>query len=72
MSGRTRPDGRKCVLARAALATLKDQELRERETAAAAPTQAFAPVLRGMAGRGIRLIDLERRARFACFAFDVK
>lgn len=65
MSGRTRPDGWKCVLAQAALSTLKEKERHEREMAFGS---MLAPALRGVAHGAIRLIDLERRARFARLA----
>lgn len=69
MSGKTRPNGRNCMLAQAALATLNEQESREKEVAAI-PALALAPVWREAKDGAIRLIDLERRARFARLALE--
>jgi hypothetical protein len=64
MNGKKRPDGRKSVLAQAALATLAEGEARERE-AVSLPALGFASLWRDAHSKAIRLIDLERRARFA-------
>ncbi|PPD41675.1 MAG: hypothetical protein CTY15_13265 [Methylocystis sp.] len=72
MTRHRRPTGRESALAQAALETLKQEETRENEIAATAPLR-IAPVaaIWRSAGRGaIRLIDLERRARFARLAFE--
>lgn len=65
MSGEGRPHGRRCALAQTALATMKEREKQEREVASA--TVALAPTPALWLG-AIRLIDLERRARFAQLA----
>jgi hypothetical protein len=67
-----RPSGRDCALAQSALATmkLKEREQRDQELVASA-TPAMAPVVamwRDARKGAIRLIDLERRARFARLA----
>ncbi|WP_457797388.1 hypothetical protein [Methylocystis sp. S23] len=62
-----RPSGRDCALAQSTLEFLKERELRERELVASA-SPAIAPVVamwRDARRGAIRLIDLERRARFA-------
>jgi hypothetical protein len=64
---RRRPNGRDCVLARAALSSLSERETGGQANTASA-TPLIAPVLamwRDAQQSGIRLIDLERRARFA-------
>lgn len=68
-----RPSGRERALAHAALETLKKDERREREIVASGGALALAPVAaiwRGAERGAIRLIDLERRARFARLAFE--
>ncbi|QGM99443.1 hypothetical protein [Methylocystis parvus] len=65
-----RPSGRDCALAQSALETLKERERREQELVASA-SPAIAPVVamwRDARKGAIRLIDLERRARFARLA----
>ncbi|HEY8162306.1 MAG TPA: hypothetical protein VIF34_08580 [Methylocystis sp.] len=66
-SKKGRPNGRECAVARAALSTLRERERGQRKNmASAAP--AIAPVMamwRDAQQKGIRLIDLERRAHFA-------
>lgn len=67
---RKRPSGRDCALAQSALEKMQQCELREREFVASA-TPAIAPVVtmwRDASRSAIRLIDLERRARFARLA----
>ncbi|MBL1257038.1 hypothetical protein JJT62_09380 [Methylocystis sp. Sn-Cys] len=62
-----RPSGRDCVLAGAALSSLKERERHERKIMASAAPM-IAPVVamwRDAQQSGIRLINLERRARFA-------
>ncbi len=59
------PGGRTCALAQAALAKLKLQEKQENEVAAATGAAlASSGLWRELRGGAIRLIDLERRARF--------
>ncbi|RTL86637.1 MAG: hypothetical protein EKK29_09150 [Hyphomicrobiales bacterium] len=58
------PSGRRCALAQAALAKLKTREKQEKDHATAAGTLASLGLWRDMHGQAIRLIDLERRARF--------
>jgi hypothetical protein len=62
MRNRNRPSGRDCALAQATLATLKESETPGRDALVAA---APAAIWREAQQRAIRLIDLERRARFA-------
>lgn len=69
MKNGKRPNGREGALARAALAALKAREERENDVAASA-VSALAPMWRGAQQGAIRLIDLERRARFARLAFE--
>ncbi len=65
MSGDKRPDGRQCLLAQTALTRLNQRERRERElTSSNAPFPFAAAWVEARRG-AIRLIDLERRARFA-------
>lgn len=74
MALRRRPSGRDCALARAALENLEPDE--KRAAFGASTAQAphgegggdrllFAVAMPGAATRPIRVIDLERRARFA-------
>lgn len=59
------PSGRSCALARAALEKLKSSEEHEKAgVVAAGATRAALGLLRNMRSGAIRLIDLERRARF--------
>lgn len=58
------PSGRSCALAQAALAKLKISERQEKDIAAPAGTLASLGLWRSARGGAIRLIDLERRARF--------
>jgi hypothetical protein len=69
MNSKSRLDGRKCVLAQAALATLNERESREREIAAVGALAPMSALLRDTRRGAIRLIDLERRARFSRLAF---
>lgn len=67
MSGKRQPKGCESAVAHATLATLNERETREREIASAAAL-SLAPVSamwRDTRRGAIRLIDLERRARFA-------
>jgi hypothetical protein len=64
-----RPSGRECALAHSTLEFLKERDQHERDHVAA--TQAIAPVVamfREAKRDAIRLIDLERRARFSRLA----
>jgi hypothetical protein len=67
---RKRPSGRDCALAQSTLEKMNEREGREQEAFAWA-NPAIAPVVAiwrdGRSG-AIRLIDLERRARFARLA----
>ncbi|WP_363349308.1 hypothetical protein [Methylocystis echinoides] len=59
------PSGRSCALAQAALATLKTREKQERSiVVASGATLGPLGLWRDVQGGAIRLIDLERRARF--------
>jgi hypothetical protein len=62
MHSKRRPSGRDCALAQATLAIIDAREKRERE--------ARQPTIFGRDQRlnGVRLINLERRARFAQLA----
>lgn len=66
---RRRPDGRDNLAASATLEKLKEREIREVE-AEASSALFFGTVRRDDPRGAIRLINLERRARFARFAFD--
>lgn len=69
MSGKRRPDGRRCVLARTASPTLKKIEMETEKAAVLSVASAPTPATRRGATRCVvRLIDLERRARFAQLA----
>ncbi len=70
MMRKKRPSGRDCALAQSALATLSEREQREQELVISA-SPGVGPVAAKWrdAHQGvIRLIDLERRARFARLA----
>lgn len=64
MGIRKPPSGRSCALAQAALAKLKTREKQEKETTVATGRLASLGLWQEMRGQAIRLIDLERRARF--------
>ncbi len=65
MGNKKLPSGRRYALAQAALTKLKIHEKREEERAAATGrTLASLGLWREIGGGAIRLIDLERRARF--------
>lgn len=66
---RKRPSGRECALAHSTLELLKERDQRERDLATASPAVGPVVALLRDAKRGaIRLIDLERRARFVRLA----
>lgn len=70
MMRKRRPSGRESLVASAALEAMNGRETRHRE---AAELSAFVPGTATWSGsnRGaIRLINLERRARFARFSFE--
>lgn len=62
MKSKRRPSGRDSALARATLAMMDPSDKAARETASPPATA------RGKRLNGMRLIDLERRARFVQFA----
>jgi len=70
MTQRRRPNGRDNIAATATLEQLKAHESREMEMAALASLIPGTAAWRNDNRGAIRLIDLERRARFSRFSFE--
>ncbi|MCC3247066.1 hypothetical protein LG047_17365 [Methylocystis sp. WRRC1] len=70
MNHRRRPNGRENIVASKALEELKTRESREAEMATLAAIIPGTAAWRNNKRGAIRLIDLERRARFSRLSFE--